>query len=696
MNAPAGLSPDSRDIGRRQPLTIFGATVLLATFLLVRGGDSRADLEAHTLLDALVCSWAFFTGALALVRHYGLRSRPALFTGIAFLGASALDGGHALITSLALPSPLASELQALAEWSWIAPRIFVASFLALSASSILLPAESKVERRALFLVAGALLFLCSLPFLLVQLSGRQSAEILRTAAPLPAFAFLCGFAALLRKGSWRRDPFERSLVLSSLLGFLDSLLFMGLAGEPYGAGSLLAHLLKSAGYLVVLAALLTDVLRVFREAENSAADTRRHTEELDAHVAEGAIVEGELRHLGELLEERVKERTRDLEASRTEALQALDFARRAKFDARAAERRFRDVLEWALDPMIIADSQGTVTMVNNAAEKLFGYSKSELVGRPFEILIPKSVRSAHAQHRASFMAMPAVRGMGAGIELQARRKDGSLVPIEVSLNPIESPGGTLVSSVIQDLTERKKAEAEIARYTRDLERSNAELEQFAYVASHDLQEPLRIVLSFTQLLARRYRGKLDATADEFIAQAVDGARRMQGLIRDLLKYSLVGTKEEPFASVACDEVLTAVLGNLRFAIEESEALVTHEALPVVYADATQLGQLFQNLVANAIKFRAAEPPRVHVGAVRENGHWVFSVRDNGIGIEPGHLERAFEIFKRFHPGEEYPGTGIGLAICKRIVEKHRGKIWLDSRPGEGTVAYFSLPLTTEA
>ena len=695
MNVPDALPPAPRDTGRRRPLTILGTTALFAALLLIPDGDSRVDGGAHTLLDALACSWAFVGGALAVVRYYGLKSRPVLFAGIALLGASALDGFHALIASLPPASRLPANPLALAEWSWVAPRLFFGSVLALSASSMLSTANKR-EERTLFLLAGLLLFACFLPFLLVQLLGEQDAETLLPTELLPALVFLWALAALLRKGNWRTDPFEHSLVLASLLGFFDSLFFMSRSGGPDALGSVFAHLVKSAGYLVVLAALMTEILRVFRQAENTADDARKRTEALDANVAEGAIVEGELRHLGELLEERVKERTRDLEASRTEALQALDFARRAKFEARAAERRFRDVLEWALDPMIIADSQGTVTMVNNAAEKLFGYSKSELVGQPFEILIPEGVRSAHARHRASFMAMPAVRGMGAGIELRARRKDGSLVPIEVSLNPIESPGGTLVSSVIQDLTERKKAEAEIARYTRELERSNAELEQFAYVASHDLQEPLRMVSSFTQLLARRYRGRLDATADEFIAQAVDGARRMQGLIRDLLKYSRVGTKEKPFALVGCDEVLTAVLGNLRVAIEESRARVTREPLPTVDGDAIQLGQLFQNLIANAIKFRAVEPPRVHVGAAREDGHWLFSVRDNGIGLDPEHLEHAFEIFKRFHRHEGYSGTGIGLAICKRIVEKHGGKIWLDSRPGQGTVVYFSVPLITEA
>jgi len=242
-----------------------------------------------------------------------------------------------------------------------------------------------------------------------------------------------------------------------------------------------------------------------------------------------------------------------------------------------------------------------------------------------------------------------------------------------------------------ELDERRRTEQQLARYTGELARSNAELEQFAYVASHDLQEPLRMVSSFTQLLAKRYRGKLDQDADEFINYAVDGATRMQRLINDLLVYSRVGTRVKPFKSADCNVIFKEARDNLMQAIEESGAVIIQDPLPMVLGDEVQLIQLFQNLVANAIKFRGQEAPQIHVSAEIRGQEWVFAIKDNGIGIAPEHQERIFSIFQRLHHRSEYPGTGIGLAICKKIVERHGGRIWVESQPGEGSTFYFSIP-----
>jgi signal transduction histidine kinase len=239
-----------------------------------------------------------------------------------------------------------------------------------------------------------------------------------------------------------------------------------------------------------------------------------------------------------------------------------------------------------------------------------------------------------------------------------------------------------------DATERKRDQ-------EALKRSNRELEQFAYVASHDLQEPLRMVSSYVQLLARRYKGRLDSDADDFITFAVDGANRMQALIRDLLAYSRVGTRGENFEPVDCDTVLDHTLANLQVAIEENGAKVTHGPLPTVLGDPSQLAQLFQNLIANALKFRGEDSPHVHMAAEKQANEWLFSVRDNGIGIEEQYGERIFEVFQRLHGRNKYPGTGIGLAICKKIVERHGGRIWVVSDPGGGSTFSFTLPLESE-
>lgn len=249
----------------------------------------------------------------------------------------------------------------------------------------------------------------------------------------------------------------------------------------------------------------------------------------------------------------------------------------------------------------------------------------------------------------------------------------------------------LYSSIQEELVKRKLAEEKLEQTLAELERSNKELLQFAYIASHDLQEPLRMIASFTQLLEKRYKGKLDKDADEFINYIVDGATRMQLMINDLLAYSRVGTRGKPFESTDCEAILDMVLVNLKVAIEENNAIVTYDPLPLVTADATQIVQLFQNLLSNAVKFqKKEEPPRVHVSAEKKGEEWFFSVHDNGIGIAPEFFDRLFMMFQRFH--KEYPGTGMGLAICKKIVERHGGRIWVESELGKGSTFYFTIPV----
>ena len=351
---------------------------------------------------------------------------------------------------------------------------------------------------------------------------------------------------------------------------------------------------------------------------------------------------------------------------------------------RGLEAQFRAVVESAPSGMLMVDRTGKIILVNKEIERLFGYSREELLGRTIDLLVPARYRSDHPGFRQGFFRSPQTRAMGAGRDLFGVRKDGREVPVEIGLNPLETDEGTFVIASVVDITQRKHAESE-------LRRSNEELERFAYVASHDLQEPLRMVGNYVELLARRYRGRLDQEADEFIGFALDGAHRMQRLIEDLLAFSRVGTRGAALEPTDMNAVLGEALSALKLAIEESHAIVTHDSLPQVRADPTQIQHLLLNLVSNALKFRTAQAPRVHLSAVTNETHWLFRVQDNGIGIDPAYFDRIFVIFQRLHRRTEYPGTGIGLAISKKIVERHGGRIWVESSPGQGSTFCFTLP-----
>lgn len=357
----------------------------------------------------------------------------------------------------------------------------------------------------------------------------------------------------------------------------------------------------------------------------------------------------------------------------------------------AAQELFRQVVEASPTAVVMADRGGRIVLVNAQTETLFGYAREELYGKSIDVLVPDRFRAAHHGYRDAYFGEPRPRPMGAGRDLYGLRKDGSEFPVEIGLSPVDTAKGVFVVAAIVDITERKRGEQELMRRTEELARSNEDLEQFAYVASHDLQEPLRAVAGPLQLLQRRYKGQLDERADEFIGHAVDGATRMQKLIDDLLTYSRVGRSDAALQTTGCAEALDQALKSLSVVLGESGAQINRGELPTVLAIPSQLALLFQNLVGNALKFRYPDRPVViDVGARREGDEWVIWVKDNGIGIDAQYFERIFLIFQRLHSRAEFPGTGMGLALSKRIVERHGGRIWVESTPGFGTTFFFAL------
>ncbi len=375
----------------------------------------------------------------------------------------------------------------------------------------------------------------------------------------------------------------------------------------------------------------------------------------------------------------------------------ISYQKEAQRALRESEGRLRAIFEAAMDCIVTVDDKGKIIEFNRAAEKTFRCARGAVMGQELaELFLPLASRQRYRRNLDHYQAIGDGSMLGKRLELLMHRSDGEEFMAQIAIQPVALKGQPVFTVFLQDITERKAAEMALAARTEELARSNADLAQFAYVASHDLLEPLRAVASHCQMLQLKYQGKLDQAADEHIGFAVSGATRMQRLIHDLLSYSRVGTQGQQIEELASQEMVDEALKNLDVAIQESGAEIQYQGLPTVVADRRQLPQLFQNLIGNAIKYRSDKPPRIRIGAKRQGQQWHFAVEDNGIGIAPEHAEKIFVIFKRLHGRNHYSGTGIGLAICKKIVERHGGKIWVDPAPGGGSVFHFTLPVSAKA
>ncbi len=362
--------------------------------------------------------------------------------------------------------------------------------------------------------------------------------------------------------------------------------------------------------------------------------------------------------------------------------------RRAEQALRESESKYKALYDGSADGIFLLDDNGTILDGNAASLRMYGYSLEEIKGTKIEDLIhPEDLKRIPSKFQ------DLLKGENLRIDRRIRRKDGTYLTIEVTGSRV---GENLVQGLYRDITERKEMESLLRQWAEDLSRSNADLEHFAYVASHDLQEPLRTVVSALQMLEKQHKGKLGEDSDQLIDYAVDGAKRMKALIIDLLAYSRLTTRGHPFGAADAQEVLDQSLRNLRSLIDERGAQITHDQMPRVLGDSSQLLQVFQNLIGNAVKFGPSKSSKVHVSAQRNSDEWIFSVKDNGIGIEDKYFDRIFVIFQQLSKKGPFQGTGIGLAIVKKIVERHRGRIWLESEVDVGSTFYFTIPAGSEA
>jgi PAS domain S-box-containing protein len=590
----------------------------------------------HTILEWSAFCAAIFIVFLSFAHYRAVKDITTPVIGVALLCAGFMDAFHTLAADRLIEA--VADNTNLIPFTWAISRIFNALIMIIGVSLLLIRPRSE-SKAGLSFVLGVSIVFGLLAFAIIDYCASHpnlpqtiypDSLITRPWDVGPLLLFIFAGVYIFPK-FYKQHPslFAHSLIIFTIPEIAVELHMAFGSTALFDNHFNIAHFLKIVAYLVPLIGLTLDYIQTYLNKEETSIESER------------------------------------------------------------LKNRFQQIFDNSPNALLIVNDKGEIKLTNSMTTSMFGYEADELIDKRIEELIPERYRAHHPAQRQGYMHETSPRAMGAGRDLYGLRKNGLEFPIEIGLNPIESEH--LVLSTITDITERKRYEEHLRQQKEELERSNEQLEQFAYVASHDLQEPLRMVSSYTQLLAKRYKEKLDQDANDYIDFAVDGAVRMQTLIQDLLKFSRLNTHVQEFVAVDTNDLYDSAINSLAVAIDESGTVVTKDQLPVVQGDAGQLRQLFQNLIGNAVKYHDPEKMnKIHVSTERFDDELQFCIEDNGIGIEPEYYQKIFVIFKRLHGKSEYQGTGIGLAICKKIVEKHHGKIWLESEPGQGTRFYFTL------
>ena len=609
-------------------------TALLASVYPILGEPAyRGSADLHSGMAMTGALFGLVAGVALVVRFSAFGTRFHLLVGLAFLVGGAADFVYGLVSFRDLSALPTAPLTMPGLRTWPVGPLVLGTILLAAA---LVPARMRRSRNPKMETVWVLLLVLAATLTVSVAASRISLQelvlperfISRPLDFASAVVFFLAFIAFVALYLRERQMLTWWVALSLGVNTIGQVL-MSLSRGLYDPLFDVAHLYRVVGYMVPLLGLSLCQIAVIRERKR----------------AEEALQESEARYRA------------------------------------MVENQVEAVCRWLPDT--------TLTYVNEGYCRSFGRRREELLGHKFISLLPESARDAFMARVDSLVANPRV----IATKHQAIAADGSIRWQEWSRCPIFDEQGRLVEfqSVGRDITERKQAEDKLRKAMEELERSNTDLAQFAYVASHDLQDPLRSITGYLRLLEQHHGDRLGPDADRFITRAVAGADRMRRLIHDLLLYSRVDTRGKPLEPTACERILSEALRNLKAAVEENHALVTHDPLPTVVADRTQLTQLFQNLLSNAVKFRGDAAPTIHVRAEGKEDEWLFSVRDNGIGIEPRLSDHIFGVFEHLHTRAEYPGTGIGLAICRKIVERHGGRIWVESEPGNGATFYFTMP-----
>lgn len=628
---------------------------LLLLFVALRDASWTVDASLPRTFELAASLMALIVGILALVRYYSRKNDTLLLIGAAMIGVSVLDTYHLFVTT-GIQLPLMPQDHHVTEpWSWFSSRMFLSIMMFWSFTAW--RRENRMGGRGLselriYLEVTAITALSIALFGLVSLPAaiRVGWPVPRPFELLPGALFAAAAVGYLSKGNWRKRPFEVWLIPALIVSVAIQWLFIPFSTSPVDAQATVSHVLKLLSYGYIFVGLASSMYGLYRRLERAAL-----------HIEHGnAALRGE-----------------------------IEDRKAAEAAAQRSEERYRTILDTIQEGYFEVDLAGNFVFWNESLAQLLGYRSERLSGLNYRAY----TRDPHSA--AVFETFSQVYRTGQPVDAfgwEIVRPDGSRRYAEASAGPMRGERGEITGfrGIVRDVTARRTAEERLESKSLELARSTDELRQFASIASNDLQEPLRVVARYTRLLARKYAGELDDEADLFLRQTNDGVQRMQRLIRDLLDYTRIHTHGRPFEPVGLDDALERALTGLRTAIQESGASITSDSLPEVEADPSQMVQVFRNLIANAIQFRGDRAPDIHVGANRRAGEWLISIRDNGLGVEPENRGRIFRIFQRLHTGEAHEGTGIGLAICRRIVERHGGRIWLEPSPGQGATFVFTL------